>query len=215
MSARPRTKPQELRREEILASGERLILANGVAAASIDDIAAGADVAKGTFYLYFASKEDLLAALRARFAERHRAAIAHALARETAGDWRARLDAFAASSIAYYLDHVPLHDALFHAPDFHPRRRAGKSDNRVVAALAELLAGGNGSGAWRVRDPAFTAVLLFNALHGAVDHALARREEGNRAGLVRAVQGFFLRAAAPPFPRAVKPKGRARLPAAG
>jgi AcrR family transcriptional regulator len=194
---RPRTKPQELRRDELLASGERLFLAKGVAATSIDDVAAGADVAKGTFYLYFASKEDMLAALRERFAERHRAAISARVAAERPDDWGARLGAWVEGSVTFYLDQVALHDALFHARDLHPRRRNSRSENRVVTALAELLAEGTGAGAWSIDDPAMAAVLLFNALHGAVDHAIARREDGRRARLIRAVQAHFLRVAQP------------------
>ncbi|HXQ52662.1 MAG TPA: TetR/AcrR family transcriptional regulator [Stellaceae bacterium] len=206
---RPRTKPQELRRDELLASGERLFLAQGVAATSIDDVAAGADVAKGTFYLYFDSKEDMLAALRERFAERHRAAIAARVASERADDWRARLGAWVEGSVTFYLDQVALHDALFHAHDHHPRRRNSRSENRVVAALAELLAEGMEAGAWSIDDPAMASVLLFNALHGAVDHAIARGEQGSRARLVRAVQAHFLRVAEPNHSLSV-PRGRRR-----
>lgn len=198
---RPRTKPQDVRRDELLASGERLFLAKGVAATSIDDVAAGADVAKGTFYLYFDSKEELLAALRERFGERHRAAIAARVAAERTDDWSERLCAWVEGSVTFYLDQVALHDALFHARELHPRRRSSRGENRVVTALAELLTEGAAAGAWSIDDPAMTAVLLFNALHGAVDHAIARREEGRRARLVRAVQAHFLRAAEPKRPR--------------
>ena len=37
--AKPRTKPQSVRREELLRSAERLFIARGAAATSIDDIA--------------------------------------------------------------------------------------------------------------------------------------------------------------------------------
>jgi len=41
----------------------------GIAATGIDDIAAGAQVAEGTFYLYFPSREALLGALQQRFVD--------------------------------------------------------------------------------------------------------------------------------------------------
>ena len=62
--ARPRTKPAEIRREELLDAAEQLFLTRGIAATSVDAIVGGADVAKGTFYLHFQSKEHLLAALQ-------------------------------------------------------------------------------------------------------------------------------------------------------
>ncbi len=64
---RPRTKPAELRREELLDAAQRLFLDKGIGATSIDDIASAAEVAKGTFYLYFSSKEVLLHELQERF----------------------------------------------------------------------------------------------------------------------------------------------------
>ena len=41
-----------------------------------------------------------------------------------------------------------------------------------------------------------TAVLLFEALHGAVDHAIARRTDGKRDRLIKLVREFSLRAVA-------------------
>jgi AcrR family transcriptional regulator len=199
---RPRTKPQEVRRDELLASGERLFLERGVAATSIDDIAAGAGVAKGTFYLYFDSKEAMHEALHERFGESMRSAVEARIARERAGDWSARLRAWVEGSIDFYLDEAALHDAIFHARDFHPRRRTVRSDNGVVDVLAALLTEARNAGAWTIEDPAMTAVLLFEALHGAVDHAIARQIDGKRDRLVKLVQEFALRAVASiPAPR--------------
>jgi AcrR family transcriptional regulator len=73
-----RTKPAEQRRAELLAAGQALFLAKGIAGTSLDDITQRAGVSKGLFYLYFPSKEDLVLALREQFshelAERMRAA---------------------------------------------------------------------------------------------------------------------------------------------
>jgi len=198
---RPRTKPQDVRRDELMASGVKLFLKQGVADTSIDDIAAGADVAKGTFYLHFASKEDFIAALRERFADSHNEAIRRCVAREAVDDWPGKLAAWVEGSVSFYLDQVPLHDALFHAAGLHPRRRMARSDNRVVVALAALLGEGSRAGAWHIADPGISAVLLFNALHGAVDHAIAHHIEGERRRIVGEVQSFFERAVAPPRTR--------------
>ncbi len=57
---RPRTKPAETRRDELLAAATVLFVAKGVGPTTIDEIAARADVAKGTVYIYFPSKDDLV-----------------------------------------------------------------------------------------------------------------------------------------------------------
>jgi AcrR family transcriptional regulator len=189
---RPRTKPAEVRREELMDAAERLFLDQGIAATSVDDIVAAAGVAKGTFYLHFASKEELLAALQRRFVMGFRSAIAAAVEHGRPGDWRGRLHAWVEASVGGYLDRVALHDVVFH--EFRPQDRRTRHDNPVVDDLAGLLAAGNAAGAWSVDDPRFTAVLLFNAVHGAVDDAVVGGGAADRAALVRALDAFFRRA---------------------
>jgi AcrR family transcriptional regulator len=63
---RPRTKAPEQRRDELMTAAQRLFLKFGVGSTTIEQITSDADVAKGTFYLYFASKEDVLEALRTK-----------------------------------------------------------------------------------------------------------------------------------------------------
>ena len=60
-------KPAEERRRDLLDAGLALFAEQGVAATSVEDVTRRAGVAKGTFYLYFATKEALLLALRQRF----------------------------------------------------------------------------------------------------------------------------------------------------
>jgi len=62
-----RTKPAQQRRADLLAAGQALFLAKGIAATSLDDITQRAGVSKGLFYLYFQAKEDLVLALQEQF----------------------------------------------------------------------------------------------------------------------------------------------------
>jgi len=55
---RRKAEPEE-RRQAILAAGLAVFSADGFAAAKLDDVAAKADIAKGTIYLYFKDKHDL------------------------------------------------------------------------------------------------------------------------------------------------------------
>ena len=60
----PRTvKSAEERRLEIIQTSERLFRENGYASTSVDAIIKEMGVAKGTFYYYFKSKEEVLAAI--------------------------------------------------------------------------------------------------------------------------------------------------------
>jgi AcrR family transcriptional regulator len=205
--SKPRTKPQSVRRNELLRSAERLFVEQGAAATSIDDIAAGAEVAKGTFYLYFASKEAMVAALREEFGKVSCARIAAAVARCVPADWHGKLAAWVEAGVDSYLDRLRLHDALFHEAGLHRRRGAGKGDNSVVRDLAALLTAGNAAGAWTVDEPPVTAMLLYHALHGAVDQAIARHTEKQRGDLIRVLRDFFLRAVSLAAPATARRRG--------
>ncbi len=50
---------KQMRRDQILQSAEAVFFEKGLRAATLDEVAAKAEVSKGTIYLYFSSKEDL------------------------------------------------------------------------------------------------------------------------------------------------------------
>ena len=174
----------------------RLFLEQGVAPTTIEQITAGASVAKGTFYLHFSSKDDVLAALRERFVQRLLEGIEAAVSRRAKQDWRGKLEAWAAASIDGYLDALPLHDIVFH--EFHPHSREEQSDNVLVTHLGAILDAGSAAGAWRVEDSRFTAVFLFNGFHGIVDDALVQEKRLSRARLARKLAAIFFQAAGLP-----------------
>src|SRR5277367_343524 len=88
---RPRTKPPEERRNELMNAAQRLFLKHGVGPTTIEQITTGAEVAKGTFYLYFSSKEDVLAALRGRFGQELLERIRTAVTQNREDDWKGKL----------------------------------------------------------------------------------------------------------------------------
>ena len=190
---RPRTKPPEIRREEIMDAAQRLFLERGVGATTIDHVAAGADVAKGTVYLHFASKQALLEALGERFAEQHLACIRTALAAKPEQDWKGRLAAWAEANVAFYLDSIALHDALFR--EAHAPAREGLVDNLIIDHLSSLLSAGAGAGAWSIDDARFTAVFLFSGMHGIVDDAYLKEKRIVRSRLIKRLRRACFRAA--------------------
>lgn len=189
---RPRTKPAELRREELLDAAQQLFLDKGIGATSIDDIASAADVAKGTFYLYFPSKEALLAALQERFIVVFCARLEAAMERCGPNRWRPRLQAWIKTVVEGYLDQVPLHDVIFH--ETQPYDRHAMSNNPAIDQLTTLLSAGAKAGAWISEAPRSTAIMFFHALHGAVDAAIDESPKVNRARLTRSITTFVERA---------------------
>jgi AcrR family transcriptional regulator len=178
---RPRTKPPETRRDELMNAAEHLFLSEGVGATTIEQITSRAGVAKGTFYLYFSSKDDILAALADRFATQLLEKIKTAVAKEPAGHWRGKLQTWAKACVTGYLDSIRLHDILFFGS--RPRTREGLTDNIVIDHLTALLEAGIDACAWSLDDPHFTAVFLFNGLHAVVDDAYSKEKRVNRTRL--------------------------------
>ena len=191
LKPKPRTKPPEERRSELMDAAQKLFLEHGVAAATIEQITSEAGVAKGTFYLYFSSKEDVLGALGDRFGERHLATIKATLAQIPAEDWKAKVNAWTSACLNGYLDSIELHDVLFYG--FRPPTREGLVKNIVIDHLAELLREGAAAGTWRIEDPEFTAVFLFSGLHAVVDDAYLGEKKIHRARLTHRAQELILR----------------------
>jgi AcrR family transcriptional regulator len=209
-----RTKPAEQRRAELLAAGQALFLAKGIAGTSLDDITQRAGVSKGLFYLYFASKEDLVLALREQFsrdlAERMRAA-AEAVPASTGIGWADRLDACVRAGLERYRDLHDLHEVLFHHAHVPPPASgsvtpatmtpdSGSPDPAPAPAarvIRELLEAGVAAGAFDVPDPESTAVLCYASMH-AFDHDFRGRPGPDDTRLIRAAQQLFRRAAGLP-----------------
>ncbi|MFH0128952.1 TetR/AcrR family transcriptional regulator [Variovorax sp. VaC1] len=196
---RRRTKAPETRGAALMDAAERLFISKGIATTSIDDIAAGAQVAKGTFYLYFPSKEALLGALQQRFVDTFCARLQDAMDKHPAHKHRARLKAWVETGLETYLDNVALHDVVFH--EYRPEDRRMRNDNAVITQLVALLKQGDAAGVWEVEDATLTAVILFNALHGVADDAVAMGPAADpvadRRRRARALTRFFEQALHP------------------
>jgi AcrR family transcriptional regulator len=186
MTRRPRTKPPEERREELMNAAERLFLRQGFGPTTIEQITAAAQVAKGTFYLYFKSKEDVRSALGDRFAHDHLARIKTAVARKPQKDWKGKLSAWATASVSFYLDSLKLHDVIFYEGRLPTRE--GLIENIVITHLADMLRSGAEAGAWSVEDARSAAIFLFSGMHGVVDDAYSKEPQVNRRRLAQRLE---------------------------
>jgi AcrR family transcriptional regulator len=188
---RPRTKPPQERRDELMDAAQRLFLEHGVASTTIEQITTTAGVAKGTFYLYFPSKEHVLAALGERFSQQLGVKLQSAIAAKRAGDWKGKLGAWARTAVAVYLDSMRLHDIVFR--ESHPHAREDLDSNATLELLRGLLADGAAAGAWPIGDARFTAVFLYSGLHGIVDDVYTKSKRVDRTGLADRMEELCFR----------------------
>ncbi|MBB3459752.1 TetR/AcrR family transcriptional regulator [Rhizobium sp. BK377] len=188
---RPRTKPAEERREDLMLVAERLFLEKGVDHTTIEEITQGAGVSKGAFYLHFSSKADVIEALRTRFVQKLLNGIVEELGKQQTDDWNGKLTAWAKACAMGYLNAARLHNLVFAAAP--PPSREGLTNNILIDNLQQLLAAGSRERAWSLQEPAFTAIFLFNALHGVVNRNAIGDDSAKRTELLRNIEESVLR----------------------
>ena len=156
----PRRASHPDRAGEIIASAARLFREKGVRAVSIDEIVQGAGIAKGTFYLYFRTKDELLTKL----AEAVVLQIAQS-AEEAGRSRESALDRFAAAVVA--MQHVDraeqyLVDALNHPENSALHDLANIALVRQVApVLAAIVEQGKIEDVFDVEDVLATLEFLL------------------------------------------------------
>lgn len=156
----PRRVDGAARQAEIIASAARLFREKGVRAVSIDEIVAGAGIAKGTFYLHFKTKDDLLEKLAEAVVQRMADAAATAGSAEGSA-----VDRFAAAVLAMQgvdrSEHY-LVEALNHPENsvLHDLTNVALV-RRVAPVLAAIVQAGKSAGDCDVEDPLATVEFLL------------------------------------------------------
>lgn len=163
----------------------------------MEDITTEARTAKGSFYRYFPTWDELLIAVRDHLLDRYADDVRRRLTARQGGDWWTLLEDEVDHFLEFQLGLGGLHDVVFHGP----ARRARPVDRTRSAGslIGALLTAGVADGAFARIDVAPTATLLFSVLHGAADEIRAGADHGE---MRTAVLFVFRRTLAPvPLPR--------------
>lgn len=152
----------EARKLEIVEAAERLLQAHG-AGVRVEDVVREAGVAKGTFFLYFPSWDDLLETIRDRLVTEFDAAYPLPTEVDRPVDWPAVVDWQASAFIDFAAARQGIGQALFHS-NFAERRPL--ADNGV-RRLAAVIRAGQEAEAFGPVDPDATARLMFAAIDEA------------------------------------------------
>lgn len=179
----------EARKREIVEAAERLLQARG-AGVRVEDVVREAGVAKGTFFLYFPTWDDLLDEVRQRLVSAFD--TAHPLPTEVDGpvDWPAVVAAQARAFIDFASARQGLGQALFHS-DFTERRPMAEN---AILRLSAVIRAGQEAEAFGPVDPEPTARLMFAAIDEA---ARAVAGGADRAAILAALQSLLQRTLAP------------------
>lgn len=90
------TKASDERRQEFMDAAEKLFKKNGIVDTTVNNIVREVDVAKGLFYYYFRSKDDVIDAISERYNEAFSRSISQP---EKSTDWDEKLKYFVNSCV--------------------------------------------------------------------------------------------------------------------
>lgn len=178
----PRRRDPDARPDQILDAAAALLVAEGPAALTMERVARDAGLAKGTSYLYFPSKTELVSALRTRQVRRM---LDHCeAATRDAGCAAEAVDLFLTACFAATLADAPLLRQLFHA--------GGTPQTEVAMTRDALLAhieAGIAAKEFAPADAAVAASFLIHGMRGVFAESLHAPAD-ERADAVAAVRSM-------------------------
>jgi AcrR family transcriptional regulator len=168
---------KEFRTGEILRAAREVIADLGLGEASMERIAQGAGISKGTIYLYFQNKEQLLVRAVQQAFEELMAKLKSAIA--TAPSGRERLRALIRASLEHAMENRGFFRALMEPRGLGPEsvselaRRFADQNEQYVALVASVIEEGSRQGEFRDLPPRLVAVALAGAMRGAIGERVA------------------------------------------
>jgi AcrR family transcriptional regulator len=208
MSALPQTQSlKERQRQEreqlILQAAEQLMIERGYHETSIDDIAARVGISKGTIYLHFASKEDLVIALVERGMRQFIAALDEILS--TPGTPREKLSAILrqvygnmSDQHAHHLRMILQRPELMSRIAEHRQSLAAQWEE-PMRRIAVVLEEGKAMGEFDRDIPTPVMVSMFGSLLSPHSyHHLMERHHMSLDEIVAALTHFFFKGIAAP-----------------
>ena len=166
-----KVRERQARRRQIIDAARSLLFERGLQATSINQIAKRAELAVGTIYFYYASKEELFAELQEEGLKLLTEKIQQTSAAEESPQERLR-----AMAMAYYdfslehKDYVDIINYFLSTPNIllsaALKKRVDRRMQRILAFIQDTLDRGVHEGAFRGPAGDGQAVLLLAALHG-------------------------------------------------
>jgi AcrR family transcriptional regulator len=181
--ARRRLDP-EIRRQELIEAAERLLRRRGPDV-RVEDVVREAAAAKGTFYVYFPTWEDLLDVLRDRTLRAFDAAYPVPAGRGADLDWLRLVERLAVAFVDGVVAMGGLHTVLFHT-DF-AQRRPLPDDDSPIGRLIAIVRAGREAGAFADVDSILVGRLLFAVIHETADAVVAGADRKRALAAMRRV----------------------------
>ncbi len=183
---------RQSRKDALVDAAFEVFIAKGVAATSVDDIVERAGVAKGTFYLYFATKGDAVNAVAERIVDGVGALVESAASTPGLAPVERLLTLGRSVGQVGNAPHERELMEVFHRPEnraIHDRL-SERIVGRLLGTVESIVADGIEEGVFARQDPHLAAAFLlatFSSLHDLVG------DEGSVERVAGELNGFILR----------------------
>ncbi|GGP75990.1 TetR/AcrR family transcriptional regulator [Streptomyces abikoensis] len=192
------TKSQDHRREDILRAGEEVFGTVGFNQATITDLTNAADIGKGTFYLYFDSKDHLLGALWERYVDAIVTTTQSILGEGSA--WWPTIDRLLTALIHHAVRNAELHRIVYGSANAKSLEICKQANQRVIDLICDFVARGAHAGAFHATDPAAAFRMVYHATDGLLDDLISTREAIDADKVITMVLELTHRALGDPGP---------------
>jgi AcrR family transcriptional regulator len=180
-----RRQASEQRRRAILDAARKVFAHQGYASTVVEDIAKQAEIAKGTLYLYFASKEQIY--LAALLEDAHQLDEDTRVAMEAAATWPDKLHAYIEVRLRYFEEHenfVRIYLTEFRSMCLQGRPMNGelyRLSDHGEAQLGQMFAAAAARGEIRSIDPELAAATVTELTRGLMERRLRGRKRAGSA----------------------------------
>ncbi len=171
------TRDTDERRNEFIDAAEKLFKENGIVDTTVNAIVKELDVAKGLFYYYFKSKDDVIDAISEKYNRDFKAAIQRSL--DNSNDFDEQLNAFIDNTIASFR---VMWDNL-HGVDENidltilSSRSLEEAKETASRKLNELLKEGNQLNKFNIPNPDYFSKLIVSGIADLASHTEADLKE--------------------------------------
>lgn len=159
-------RPNDKKRRKITDTAARLFASRPFHKVRLDDVAAAAQVGKGTLYVYFRSKEDLYASLLYDgFADLVQRVQERATECPDPDD---ALEQIVRELVGYAFDRPFIFELMRFVDPTRTERRLSRKRKELAALVEEVLRRGNRADCWSDPHPELTAVFLPGLVRSAM-----------------------------------------------
>jgi AcrR family transcriptional regulator len=184
------------KRTNLLDAAEAVLVEHGLVGATVDQITTRAGVAKGTFYLYFRSKDEVVGALQERLWDGLLAAALETAAKLGDDDWWTVIDGFIDTVVDYDLAHRDWHRLVAQGWS-SPGQDMAHREQQIIDVFAERINAGVAKGLFAVADVQLTATLLYRAMAGTMHQCCVAVEPVDRDRVTETFKWFVRRVLRP------------------